>query len=155
MTNFEIARRYVGLKGVELAKLLEVSPQQLNGWINGTRVPTRANAETYAGKMGVDAAWLLGVPQTLPVWSPENATVHQCPIMHTQAIDGYGTMYIVYLEELERWLPVIAGEGVQFTPYDWQAGDNARTVEEIGMHRWVDQRNADAIMLDGLPRATM
>lgn len=154
MTNFEIARLYTGMSAVELARLLEVSPQQLNGWLKGIRVPSRTNVEYMAAKMGVDAAWLLGVPQSVLVIDHETGEWLMLPIIHSEAIDGYGVLYIVWCEEIGTWIPVLQcpDSAVQFTPADWQSPYNPRRVEEIGDGRWVDHLGHDAVMIDGLPR---
>lgn len=152
MTNFEIARRYTGLSAAALAKLLEVSPQQLNGWIQGARVPSRTKVDGMAERMGVDAAWLLGVAQALPVLDYATGTVYQCQIIHSESIDGYGMFAVVWLAESGTWLPVIQGSGVQFTPWNWEDAYNPRTAEEISEIKWVDHLGREAVMLDGLPR---
>lgn len=152
MTNFEIARRYTGLSAVELARLLDVSPQQLNGWIQGTRVPSRTTVDRIAASMGVDAAWLLGVPQRLGVWDHIQQTVLPCPIMHSE-FTPVGVFYIVWVDAIDEWLPVIHGNGVQFTPADWLNPYKPRTASDAAECAWVDHRGVDAIMVDGLPRA--
>ena len=155
MTNFEIARRFTGMSAVDLARVLDVSPQQLNSWIQGTRVPSRTNVDGIASKMGVDAAWLLGVSQALPVLDYQAGTVYDCPIIHSETLDGYGAFYVVWLSENAAWLPVIQGNGVQFTPWDWESAYNPRSAEEIGETKWVDHRGQETIMLDGLPRVML
>ena len=151
MTNFEIARRYTGLNGVALARLLGVSPQQLNGWLKGDRVPSRTSVEGIAAKMGVDAAWLLGVAQRLPVVDPDAGAVYSCGIVRTEILEGYGALYHVYLDETGDVVPVILSGGIQLTPRDWQAL-RVRRAEDIAGERWQDARGAEAVMLDGLPR---
>lgn len=154
MTNFEIARMYTGLSAKELARLLEVSPQQLNGWIQGARVPSRTNVEGMAAKMGVDAAWLLGVAQAIDVVDTCDGGLIACEIIHSEAIEGYGMFYVVWLEPVGGWLPVIQcpASGVQFTPRDWQAAYLPRCAGDIGEGEWVDHLGRPAVMLEGLPR---
>jgi transcriptional regulator with XRE-family HTH domain len=155
MTNFEIARRFTGLTASALAELLEVSPQQLNGWIQGARVPSRTNVDGIASRMGVDPAWLLGVAQSLPVLDHASGVVYSCPIIHSAPIEGYGMFYVVWLEEIGAWLPVVQGDGVQFTPWDWQSADNARGIADVATVRWVDHRGHEAVMVDGMPRVML
>lgn len=152
MTNFETARRFAGISGVELAARLNVSPQQVNNWARGLRTPSRSTVDTIAEALGVDAAWLLGVAQSLPVVDPLNGTVYSCPIMHTEELPDYGALYIVWAEALQDWLPVVQGNGIQFTPTDWQSAYRPRSAEEIDEYSWMDAHGTDAIMLDGLPR---
>lgn len=155
MTNFEVAKNYTGLSAVALAERLGVSPQQLNGWLKGGRVPNRNNVEYIAKAMDVDAAWLLSVAQSVPVIDHATGTVYQCGIIHSESIADYGMFAVVWFAENGTWLPVILGDGVQFTPWDWEAPDNPRTASEIAEARWVDHRGQEAVMLDGLPRAMM
>lgn len=154
MTHFEIARRFTGLSGVELAGKLGVSPQQLQGWVSGTRTPSRTNVETIAAQMDVDAAWLLGVPQRLSVIDPLIGEAYTGGIMRTEEIDGYGMLYHVYLAQTGDIVPVILSAGVQFTPRDWTA-QNVRSLDDVAGERWLDHRGADAVMLAGLPRILM
>lgn len=155
MTNFEIARRFSGLITSALAELLEVSPQQLNGWIQGARVPSRTNVDGIASRMGVDPAWLLGVAQSLPVLDHISGAVHNYSIIHSAPIEGYGMFYVVWLDEIGAWLPVVQGNGVQFTPWDWQSADNVKSIADIATVRWVDHRGHEAVMVDGMPRAML
>ena len=153
MTNFETARRFAGISGVELAARLEVSPQQVNNWARGLRTPGRSTVDTIAAALDVDAAWLLGVAQILPVIDPLQGEVYSCPIIRTEALPGYGALYIVWLEPLQDWMPVVQGAGLQFTLADWQSAYRPKRADEIGEYHWMDARGTDAVMLDGLPRA--
>lgn len=152
MNYFEIARRFAGLTGLQLAELLEVSPQQITNWGKGLRTPSRSNAVEIAGKLDVEPAWLLGVPDRLAVADPlEGGTVYSYPILRAEDIAGYGILYHVYNVETGDIVPVILGGGVQFTPTDWQTL-GVRRASEIAEAAWMDARGADAVMVDGLPR---
>lgn len=151
MTYFEIAKIFAKYTGTELAERLGVSPQHLNAWIKGSRVPNRNNVEYIASVLGVDPAWLLGLPQTMPVVDPLSGDVFTGRIMRSEAIDGYGELYHVYLNETGDIVPVILSAGIQFTPTDWTTL-TVRSAEEIAEARWMDARGQDTIMLDGLPR---
>ena len=153
MTNFETAKAFAGLSAVELAGRLGVSPQQLNGWIKGTRVPNRNNVEFIARAMDVDPAWLLGVPQRLALIDPLTGAAYSCPILRSEDIDGYGVLYHVVLEESGDVVPVILSGGVQLTPTDWQTLTVHRA-EEIGECAWMGPGGRDTVMVDGLPRVT-
>lgn len=152
MTNFEIARRFSGMTSAALAEALGVSPQQVTNWATGLRTPSRNSVERIAGEMSVDAAWLLGVAQALPVLDAVGGRVYQCPIMRSERLEGYGVFYVVWLEELGNWLPVIQANGVQFTPRDWDSGYNPKRADQIGEGGWIDHRGREAVMIDGLPR---
>lgn len=151
MTNFEIARQYTGLTAADLARQLSVSPQQLNAWLSGARVPSRTNVDAIARAMDVDAAWLLGVPQSMPLIDPLTGESWVCPILRSESIEGYGTLYHVYLAESGDIVPVILSTGLQLTPTDWTAL-TVRTAADIGECAWMGPGGRDAVMLDGLPR---
>lgn len=151
MTNFEIAKNFAGVSAVELARRLEVSPQQLNAWLAGTRTPSRTNVEEIARRMDVDAAWLLGVPQRLTLTVPLTGDVYGCPILRSEDIPGYGMLYHVYLEETGDIVPVILSAGLQLTPTDWTSL-TVRSAEDIPECAWMGPGGRDAVMVDGLPR---
>lgn len=151
MTNFEIAKNFCGLSAVALAERLGVSPQQLNGWIKGQRTPSRTGVDQIAAAMGVDPAWLLGVPQRLPLADPLTGDVYSCPIIRSEEIPGYGTLYHVHLSETGDIVPVILSAGMQLTPTDWQTL-TVRSAADIGECAWTGPGGCDAVMLDGLPR---
>lgn len=151
MTNFEIAKNFTGLTAVALAQRLGVSPQQLNGWLNGSRVPSRTSVDKIAAAMDVDPAWLLGVGQQLAVMDPETGSVYACGIVRTESIPDYGALYHVYLNETGDIIPVILAGGVQLTPADWQTL-TVHSAADIPTVSWRDARNVDAVMLDDLPR---
>lgn len=152
MTNLEIARRFAGMTGKDLAAAVGVSPQQMTNWMTGIRTPGRAAAEKLAEVLDVDAEWVLGLGQKLALADPLEGKVFECGIIRTEHIDGYGALYHVWLEETGDVVPVILGGGVQLTPWDWQAL-TVRSAEDIAGERWMDARGHEAIMLDGLPRA--
>ena len=151
MTNFEIARRMMGVSAAELARMLGVSPQQLNAWISGARTPSRTNVEEIARRMDVDAAWLLGVPQALPLSDPLTGDVFVSPILRSEDIPGYGMLYHVYLTETGDIVPVILSAGLQLTPTDWTSL-TVRSAEDIPECAWMGPGGRDAVMVDGLPR---
>ena len=151
MTNFEIARQYTGMSAAELARQLSVSPQQLNAWLSGARVPSRTNVESIARAMDVDAAWLLGVPQSLPLIDPLTGESCGCPILRSEEIAGYGALYHVYLAESGDIVPVILSTGLQLTPTDWTSL-TVRTAADIGECAWMGPGGRGAVMLSGLPR---
>lgn len=105
MTNFEVARRFSGLSAADLARQLGVSPQQLNGWLHGDRLPNRASVESIAEKMDVDAAWLMGVPQMLPV-TAQSGKVNSCPVIYSEKIPE-GVKYHVYVPDSDNFAQVI------------------------------------------------
>lgn len=152
MTNFEIARQFTGLNAVELAELLKVSPQHLNAWLKELRTPNRNNVAGIAEKMDVDPAWLLGVPQTLPVVDPLTGKQYLCGILRSEAIDGYGMLYHVYMDETGTIVPVIVSGGTQLTTTDWETADIPRRAGEIKDFAWMGPGGQGAVMLDGLPR---
>lgn len=151
MTNFEIAKAFTGLSAVALAERLGVSPQQLNGWIKGQRTPSRTSVDSIAKAMDVDPAWLLGVPQRLPLMDPLQGDVCDCPIIRSEEIKNYGILYHVYLDASGDVVPVILSAGLQLTPIDWQTL-TVRTADDIPQARWMDAQGRDAVMLDNLPR---
>lgn len=160
MTNFEIAHRFTGLSAVELARKLDVSPQHLNAWLSGQRVPSRTNISGIAAAMGVSPAWLLGVPESLTLHDPVERADYIAPIMRAEHINGYGILYHVYLDETGDVVPVILTDGLQFTPADWSAAQAIRCAADIATEsedpagvRWMDWRGIPAIMIDGFPRA--
>lgn len=152
MTNFEIAKNFCGLSAVALAERLGVSPQQLNGWIKGQRTPSRTNVDNIAEAMDVDPAWLLGVPQRLPLVDSLTGDVFDCPILRSEEIEDYGVLYHVYLAETGDIVPVIVDGGVQLTPTDWTWPSPVRSAADIAACAWTGPGGRDAVMLDGLPR---
>ena len=151
MTHLEIAHRFAGIKGKDLAEAVGVSPQQMTNWMTGIRMPGRAAAEKLAEVLDVDAEWVLGLGQKLALADPLEGKVFNCPIVRSESIDGYGALYHVYLDETGDVVPVILSGGVQLTPCDWQSL-TVRSAADIAGERWMDARGHDAIMLDGLPR---
>lgn len=160
MTNFDIARRFTGLSAADLARKLDVSPQQLNGWLSGQRVPSRTNIGGIAAAMDVSPAWLLCVSNTIVLHDPVEHKDFLTPIVREEEIDGYGMLYHVWLDSLCEIVPVLMSDGMQFTPTDWEdawryikcAADIRTEAEDRAGVRWMDWRGQDAIVLDGLPR---
>ncbi len=151
MTNFEIAARFAGLNGRELAERLGVSTAYISQLMTGRRSLGPNNVQLLAKTLDVDAAWLLGVAQRLPVVDPDAGAVYSCGIVRTEILEGYGALYHVYLDETGDVVPVILSGGIQLTPRDWQTL-MVRRRADIGGERWRDARGAEAVMLDGLPR---
>lgn len=154
MTHFEIARRFAGLSGVELAGRLGVYPQQVQGWVSGSRTPSRSSVTGIASELGVDPAWLLGMPQQMAVIDPVDGSAITGDIMRTEMIPAYGVLYHIYLDSTGDIIPVIVGGGVQFTPCDWQTL-TVKCADDISAAHWMDCFGRDAVMLDGLPRVIL
>lgn len=151
MTNFEIACGFAGLSGRELAGRLGVTPQYVSQLMTGRRSLGPNNVQLLAQALDVDAAWLLGVAQRLPLVDGDAGTVFSCGIVRTEILEGYGALYHVYLDETGDVVPVILSGGIQLTPWDWQTL-RVRQAADIAGERWRDARGAEAVMLDGLPR---
>lgn len=101
MTNFEIALRFTGLTPDELARRLDVPAQLIRSWIKGTRLPGRASVEYVARQMGVDAAFLLGVPAQLPVAVDEGCVL--CPVLRTEPLPNVGARCHVVAPDGTVW----------------------------------------------------
>ena len=84
-----------------------------------------------------------------PVIDFATANVALCPIISSEAIEGYGTLYQVYHPEVGP-LAVIEADTMQFTPLDWQSEQPA-SVEDVALVHWVDESGNDATMINGLP----
>lgn len=151
MTNFEIACRFAGVSGRELAERLGVTPQYISQLATGKRSPGPNNVWLLARALDVDAAWLLGAAQALPLADPLEGTVYTCPVIRSEEIPDYGVLYHVYLDQTGDIVPVILSGGVQLTPTDWTALA-VRCAADIGGCAWMGPGGRDAVMLDGLPR---
>ena len=154
MTNFEIAARFAGLNGKELAERLGVSTQYISQLMTGKRSLGPNNVQLLATTLDVDPAWLLGVPQTLPLIDPLTGDVFSAGIIRTEHIADYGTLYHVHLRETGDIVPVILSAGIQLTPTDWTAL-TVRRVADIAECTWMGPGGRDAVMLDGLPRVIL
>ena len=152
MTNFAIARRlYAGITSADLAARLGVTQSYISQLETGKRSVNRQNVQLVAGILDVSRAWLLEVPEAMPLSDLLSGDVFSAPIMRDEDIPGYGTIYHVWLDDAALIVPVILAGGVQMTPRDWQA-PIPHTASEIGEHQWIGPRGQDCIMLDGLPR---
>lgn len=87
--------------------------------------------------------------ETLPVIDFANADVVLCPVISSEAIEGYGTLYLVNHPEVGP-LAVIQADTMQFTPRDWQSEQPA-SVEDVAVSHWVDVLGNEAAMINGLP----
>ena len=154
MTNFEIAARFAGLNGRELAKRLGVSTAYISQLMTGKRSLGPNNVQLLAKTLDVDAAWLLGVAQALPVADPLEGEVFNARIIRSEDIPDYGTLYHVHLAETGDIVPVILSAGVQLTPTDWQTL-TVRRAEDIAGCVWMGPDGRDAVILDGLPRVIL
>lgn len=151
MSNIAIARRLRGITARTLADLLSVSYQQIGNWEQGLRNPNRTAAQQIAKVLDVDVAWIMDCPQSATLRDPFTGGILACKIMRSEQIDGYGTMYHLYIDDTGDVIAMISADGASFTPVDWQ-GLHPQTAAAIAEYRWMDGRGNDAIMLDGLPR---
>lgn len=151
MTNFEIGARFAGLNGKELADRLGVSTAYISQLMTGKRSLGPNNVQLLAKALDVDPAWLLGVPQALPLIDPLNGGVVACPIIRSETIPDYGTLYHVHLAETGDIVPVILSAGLQLTPTDWTAL-TVHSAADIAGCAWTGPGARDAVILDGLPR---
>ena len=152
MTNFGIARKYYAhLSGTELARLLGTTPSYISQLESGHRGMTDQNVRRVAEILDVSPAWLLEVPETMPLTDPLTGTLYTLPIMRSEDIPGYGTLYHVWVDDAALIVPVILAGGIQITPRDWQ-GQTARSASEITECQWIGPRGQDCVMIDGLPR---
>jgi len=149
MNTLDIAMRFAGMTGADLAAVLDVTPQQVTNWKTGLRTPSRANADAIAAALDVDPAWILGVQQPLAV--RDGAKSFQAGIIRTEEIPGYGCLYHVYLDATGDIVPVILADGVQLTPTDWQAL-TVRSAADVPDASWMTAAGVDAAMVGGLPR---
>lgn len=151
MTNFETAARLAGLNGKQIAERLGVSTAYISQLMTGKRNLGPNNVQLLADLLDVDQAWLLGVPQTLPLIDPLTGDVFSAGIIRSEDIPEYGTLYHVYLSETGDIVPVILSAGMQLTPTDWTSL-TVHSVADIPDGTWMGPGGLDAIMLDGLPR---
>lgn len=151
MTNFEIAARFAGLNGKEIAERLGVSTAYVSQLMTGKRSLGPNNVQLLATTLDVDPAWLLGVPQALPLIDPLTGDVYACPIIRSEDIEGYGTLYHVHLAQTGDIVPVILSAGIQLTPTDWTTL-TVRSAADIADCAWMGPGGRDAIMIDGMPR---
>lgn len=151
MTNFEIAARFAWLNGKEIAEKLGVSTAYISQLMTGKRGLGPNNVQLLATTLDVDPAWLLGVPQALPLVDPLTGDVYTCRILRCEDIPDYGALYHVHLDETGNIVPVILSAGIQLTPTDWTAL-TVRSAADIAECAWMGPGGRDAIMIDGLPR---
>ena len=151
MTNFEIAAHFAGLNGKAIAERLGVSTAYVSQLMTGKRSLGPNNVQLLATTLDVDPAWLLGVPQTLPLIDPLTGNVFSAGIIRSEDIPDYGTLYHVYPAETGDIVPVILSAGLQLTPTDWTAL-TVRSAADIADCAWMGPGGRDAVMIDGLPR---
>ena len=152
MTNFAIARRlYAGITSADLAERLGTTQPYISKLETGKCAMTRQSVQRIAEILGVSPAWLMDIPEAMPVTDPLSGTLYTLPIMRSDDIPGYGTLYHVWLDDAALIVPVILAGGVQITPRDWQ-GQTARSASEIPEHEWIGPHGQDCVMVDGLPR---
>lgn len=151
MTNFEIAVHFSHFSGKEIAEKLGVSTAYVSQLMTGKRNLGPNNVQLLATTLDVDPAWLLGVPQALPLIDPLCDEVYSCRIIRSEDIPDYGALYHVYLEETGDIVPVILSAGIQLTPTDWTAL-TVRSAPDIADCAWMGPGGRDAVMIDGLPR---
>ena len=154
MTSFEIATRFAGITGRELAVKLGVSTAYISQLTTGKRSLGPNNVQLMAGMLDVDAAWLLGAAQALPLADPLGDGVWMCPIVRSEEIPGYGALYHAYMAQTGDIVPVILSAGLQLTPTDWQTL-TVRRAEDIAGCAWMGPGGRDAVMMDGLPRVIL
>lgn len=153
MSNIHLSRLFRHMSAIELAAAVNVSKQQMSNWETGLRIPSRANAEALATALDVDVAWIMDCPQTMALWDGNAGKAVPGEIMRSETVDGYGTLYHVYLTDFGDLVAVLVSlDGVVFTTCDWQTWDQPANASEIADYRWMDARLQEAIMLDGLPR---
>lgn len=152
MNPITTARTIKSMTAAALAAAVNVSPSQLSQWESGYRTPSRDAAQRIADALDVDLAWIMGCPQSVSIWDPFGRQAIPAQLMRSQSIPGYGTLQHAYAGEIGSAVAMIISDGIVFTPADWQ-GSQPADASEIADCRWMDARGADAIMLDGLPRA--
>lgn len=152
MTNFAIARRlFAGITTTDLAVRLGVSQPYVSALETGKRGMTPQSVQRVAEMLDVSPAWLMEIPERLPLTDPLAGTTWTAPILRSEDIPGYGTLYHVWLNDAALIVPVILAGGIQITPRDWQ-GQTARSASEIAEHDWIGPAGQDCVMIDGLPR---
>lgn len=154
MNTIACARRIRGITAKSLADQLGVTYQQVGNWEQGTRNPNRNTARQIADALDVDLAWIMGCPQPAMIHDPLTGQAHACQIMRSEQIDGYGTLYHMYIDATGDVVALIVADGLTFTPVDWQ-GAQPQSASGIAECRWMDCRGNGAVMADGLPRALM
>lgn len=152
MTNFAIARRlFADITSADLAERLGATQPYVSQLETGKRGMTIQNVQRVAEILDVSPAWLMDIPEIMPVTDPLSGTLYTLPIMRSEDIPGYGALYHVWLDDAALIVPVILAGGVQITPRDWQ-GQTARRASEIGEYKWIGPSGQDCVMVDGLPR---
>ena len=151
MNNIAIARRLRGITTKALADRLGVTCQQVGNWECGFRNPNRSAARQLADELDVDIAWIMDCPQPALIRDPLTGDMYACKIMRSEQIDGYGTLYHLYIGVTGDIVALIIAGCDILTTVDWQ-GLQPQNATEIAEYRWMDGRGNDAIMVDGLPR---
>ena len=149
MNHIEYVKQRAGMSNLALAEALGVTPQQVSNWLRGFRKPSEENVKKIAAVLDVDAAWVLGVENRLPVWNPQTGECFIGSIIRSELMPGYGILYHVYLTEADDCIAVIIADSIQYTPCDW-SGVQPRTSAEIRNCSWSDGYMIAEIR-DGLP----
>lgn len=150
MSNLKRVRIMRGINQADLARALEIKPQQLQNYEAGQQIGPKM-LPVFASALNVSQAYLRGMADHLSVYDWNAGVSTPCEIVSEVEIEGYGIHYIVD-HPVIGFMVVLQSAGVQFTPWDWQ-GMCPFTVDEIADVTWVDNHGNPAVMLDGLPRA--
>ena len=154
MMQLSTLRALRGLTQSDLARKLSLNRQTVYAYESGNRSIGAAIAPKFADALQVSAAYLIGKPDTLPVYDYNEHTTTACSIIAANELQEDGKLYgVFYLTEhpIAGLLAVIIADGIQFTTVDRQ-GPQPTEPDEINEFCWVDAAGHDAIMLDGLPR---
>ncbi len=149
--NIAIARGMRGLTRAALAEKLGVSLSQIGNWELGIRSPGPKNVVELAQALNVDEAWIAGHPTHIPVPDLIDKTVLSLPVIRSEEIDGYGTLYTALSDDVNP-IAVIIGDGLTLVTRDWE-GKQPYCAEDIADVDWLAPDGSPCVMMDGLPRA--
>lgn len=144
-----VARTLRHMTQGDLAAKLSLTPQRVSHWETGTRNPGPDYAAHIAYALDVDAAWIRGTAQYVPIYDPLAHTALYGQIVRSELLPE-GMMYHLYLDETGDTVAMLLIHGEQFTPRDWQSVQ-PQNVADAPNYVWVDVNGNDAIMLNGLP----
>lgn len=139
-----IARRFAGMRTIDLAQAVGNTSNQISLWESGARNPSRAAIAELARALGVDPAWIAGFPQLCCLGA------QAVPIVRSEAIPDYGVLQHVYLPEQDSIIAVVRSGDIVFTS-PGAPEEQPRSAAEIPAHRWVDGHLRPAVMIRGLP----
>lgn len=155
MMQLSTLRALRGLTQAELARKLDFDRQTVYAYESGRSHIGTAIAPKFAEALQVSAAYLIGKPDTLPVYDYNEHTTAACSIIAANELHEDGKLYgVFYLVEhpVTGLLAVIIADGIQFTTNDWQ-DEQPTEPEKIKDFYWVDATTGHyAIMYNGLPR---